>query len=754
MLSFISEKFMSDQRETLYNKVRAKDISFDKDISKGDFAKSKNVKIIIFAITLLLCSIFFTVHLSDETSSTHLFSAKAGDKWTKQNIVAQFSFPVYKDNSEYEKEVSAAKENSYLVFLPYPAASENAIKFLDTLEIFATAPQDKAEAIINDFFTPAIAKRIVQKKPEDRAKFFRIISKDLFRFYRYIYQEFIIDTTLISIKQDVIIVSFSPTDEKLVPKRLLVTSKVFFSKARKEVLTDLTEEQRLAAGEIIAKNFRPNINYSAKMTDEARMFAIKSVAKTNGFVRSGEVIISKGEIVDEETTRKIQSYNLFKFKAGQNSYNFWLILGNIFHAAVIYSILILYLFIIRKRIFADNIQIIILSASIVLVSLLAWLSIEIKSGPLPIEYFVILPGVSMLVAIAFDSRTAFYLTVTMSLMLAGIRGNDYDTGTAMMFSGILASYSVRDIQSRTQMFKSISYIFIGFVASIIAFSLERSLDWEQTIQKLLIALLNSAISPLATFGLLVILEKFTNITTDLKLEEYDKVNHPLLVKLSEIAPGSYQHSLSMSVMAEKCATAINASQILAKVGALYHDIGKITKPEYFVENQIEMSNKHDLLTPKRSADAIKSHVVEGIKLAKEYKLPQRIIDFIPMHHGTFLIKHFYAKAIEEMGEAAVHEEDFRYPGPKPNSKETAIVMICDSAEAISRVIGKSREDIEKMLNSTIQSRFEDGQFDECDLTLNDLHIIKEACVKHLYGSAHQRIEYKEIKESTLPKSDA
>jgi putative nucleotidyltransferase with HDIG domain len=525
-----------------------------------------------------------------------------------------------------------------------------------------------------------------------------------------------------------------------------VTSKVFFSKARKEILTDLSEDQRMAAGEIIAKNFKPNINYSAKLTDEARIFEVKSVARTNGFVRAGEVIISKGEIVDEETTQKIQSYNLFKFKGGQNTYNFWLILGNIFHAAVIYSILILYLFIIRKRIFEDNVQIIILSASVVIVSLLAWLSIEVKST-LPIEYFIILPGVSMLVAIAFDSRTAFYLTVTMSLMLAGIRGNDYDTGTAMMFSGILASYSVRDIQSRTQMFKSISYIFIGFLASIIAFSLERSLDWDLTIQKLLVALLNSAISPLTTFGLLFLLERFTNITTDLKLEEYDKVNHPLLVKLSEIAPGSYQHSLSMSVMAEKCATAINASQILAKVGALYHDIGKITKPEYFVENQIEIGNKHDMLTPKRSADAIKSHIVEGVKLAKEYKLPQRIIDFIPMHHGTFLIKHFYAKAIEELGESAVHEEDYRYPGPKPNSKETAIVMICDSAEAISRVSGKSREDIEKMLNTTIQSRFTDGQFDECDLTLNDLHIIKEACVKHLYGSSHQRIDYKEIKES-------
>jgi membrane-associated HD superfamily phosphohydrolase len=161
-----------------------------------------------------------------------------------------------------------------------------------------------------------------------------------------------------------------------------------------------------------------------------------------------------------------------------------------------------------------------------------------------------------------------------------------------------------------------------------------------------------------------------------------------------------------------------------------------------------MINKHDMLSPKKSAEAIKTHVTEGIKLAKEYHLPQRIIDFIPMHHGTTLIKHFYAKALELAGEdETVNEEDFRYPGPKPNSRETAIVMICDSAEAISRLSGKSKEEMEKIIDSTIQSRFLDGQFNECNITLKDLQIIKETCVKHLQGSSHQRVAYKDIPEN-------
>jgi hypothetical protein len=203
----------------------------------------------------------------------------------------------------------------------------------------------------------------------------------------------------------------------------------------------------------------------------------------------------------------------------------------------------------------------------------------------------------------------------------------------------------------------------------------------------------------------------------------------------------------MGLMAEKCAEAINANSLLAKVGAYFHDIGKLQRPEYFVENQMDYDNKHDMLAPRKSAESIKIHVADGIKLAKEYNLPNRIIDFIPMHHGTSVIKHFYAKAIDEAHGATIDEKDFRYPGPRPNSKETAIVMICDSAEAISRLSGKTREEIELIISSTIQSKFLDGQFDECNITLKELHTIKETCVKYIYGTQHHRVEYKDIPDS-------
>jgi putative nucleotidyltransferase with HDIG domain len=197
-------------------------------------------------------------------------------------------------------------------------------------------------------------------------------------------------------------------------------------------------------------------------------------------------------------------------------------------------------------------------------------------------------------------------------------------------------------------------------------------------------------------------------------------------------------------VAEKCAVAISADPLLAKVGALYHDVGKLTKPEYFAENQIdELSNKHDQISPKRSADIIKSHVTEGIRLAKEYHIPQKIADFIPMHHGTSLIKHFYAKALEEANGKPVNQDDFRYPGPKPSFKEAAILMIADSAEALAR-LHSEREKIESAIERSIQDKLIDGQFDECNLTFREIQLIKDTCIRSLIGYSHQRVEYKEI----------
>jgi len=733
---------MAKNKKTLFRRIYDK-VKNTTPAALTDTSGSMKLKVLIIFATLLICTFFFTFDLDEEDGDNQIIAAQPGDKWSEQTVVAQFSFPIYKDDAELKKEISTAKENTPLVFTHNKSSVRLVKAKLDTFVNSVVYLGNDASKYLREKFNSKSVEYITKLDLDARAEEVRSLSAKLNEFYSRIYRGFIIDTNLLFIKHNLISVYIPPNQEVLLKKEELMDRRKFTEYVREELLPTLASRERDLAFEILMRDFAPNLEYSDVFTKEAVDHAVMNVAETDGFVRKGEIIISKGEVVSKNASLKIESYNKFRYRSNTNQITFWMIVGNFGHALVIFSILLVYLVIIRKRILADNFQVAVLCAVLILVAFMAWLTMQVQTT-LPIEYFVFLPGLSMLVAIVFDSRTAFYVTVTMSLLLAGVRGNDYDTGTAMMISGILAAYSVRDIQGRTQLFRSILFILIGFSVTITAFSLERSLEFVPALTKLFVAGLNSAISPLFTFALLFVIEKTTNITTDLKLEEYNNVNHPLLVKLSEMAPGSYQHTLSMSIMAEKCADSIEANKLLAKVGAYFHDIGKLARPEYFAENQIDIDNKHDMISPRKSTEAIKTHVVEGIRLAKEYKLPQRIADFIPMHHGTSLIKHFYAKAVEELGEENVDERDFRYPGPKPNSKETAIVMICDSAEAISRLSGKSKEQIEKIIDSTIQSRFLDGQFDESNITLKDLQVIKDTCVKHLYGASHQRVEYKEI----------
>lgn len=731
--------------QTLFSKLysKSKDLTITNIVSPQD---SKKIKMLLLMLTVIISSFFFTYHIKDDSDSLQISPTRVGDKWSSQTVIAPFSFPIYKDKATYEEDLKKAKEKTLLVFLKNSLAKEKTFANLDTLLNQITMTGEFSSEIIKRKFSGNNVQYLLQTPTEERNNKIRNIIQSAKRILEKYYEGYLIDSSLNKIVHNAISVYIPPNEELIISKTMLIDKNKFIENAGFQLSKNFDKNDTEVAIEILKNNYIPNTEYSESFSYEAIELSQANVARTNGFVKRGQIIVSKGEIITKEINQRIESFNLFAYNKQSGQITIQMLIGNLIHASLILSILIIYLIIIRKRIYADNNQIGILCLVVLLTGAFAWITMQIQTS-LPIELFILMPGLSMLVAIVFDSRTAFYTTVTMALMLAGIRGNDYDTGTTMLIAGMLAAYSVRDIQGRTQLFRSMLMIFIGLSLVIISFSLSRSLDFMSIATRLFTAGLNAAISPLLTFGLLFLIEKTTSITTDLKLEEYNDLNHPLLVKLSELAPGSYQHTLTMAIMAEKCARAINANPLLAKVGTYFHDIGKILRPEYFAENQIEIDNKHDSLSPKKSAEAIKMHVTDGIKLAKEFKLPQRLIDFIPMHHGTTIIKHFYAKALELAGNSEINEMDFRYPGPKPNNKETAIVMICDTAEAISRLSGKSKEEIEKIIESTIQSRFLDGQFDESNITLNDLKTIKDTCVKHLYGATHQRVEYKEIPKS-------
>ncbi|OGU13490.1 MAG: hypothetical protein A2X61_11610 [Ignavibacteria bacterium GWB2_35_12] len=741
---------MTDTKKTLLKKIRYKE-SDTISHSKKSPRYSNKTKVIIFIITAIFCTFFFAFHFNTQKSISLKFSAKPGNIWTSQPLIADFTFPIYKDLSEYNKEVSKAKDNALPVFVFESSAQNQSTKNLNLILINFQNYINGNPNNIGAYFTLDDLKQFDGLNPAQKLKDFTSMSKFIKIYLNEIYRYGLSNISISQLKNNEVSLQIPPNSIKILPRDLVTDSTTINEKASKYLNNKISTASLELSIKIISRCGIPNLIYSKTLTDQSFTLAEQSVAKTEGIVRKGESIVSKGHVVTNDILKKIRSYENSKLLRSESIYSIWYFLGSFGHATLIYTILLIYLFFIRKKIFYDNLQISILSVLLILIAFMSWLSIEL-STPLPLEFLILLPAFSMLSAIVFDSRTAFYVTVTMALMVSGIRGNDYDVGLSMMFAGTLAAYTVRDIQSRTQMFLSIFYILIGLSVSIVVIGLERSADMTTSLNKLLMALINSAFSPLITYGLLFVIERTTNLTTDLRLQEYVNLNHPILAKLGELASGTYQHTLSMAQLAERCAVAINANPLLTKVGAYFHDIGKISKPEYFSENQIDIDNKHDMLSPRKSADAIKNHVVDGIKLAHDNNLPQRIIDFIPMHHGTSIVKHFYAKALEIANGEHVNDEDFRYPGPKPNSKETAVVMICDSIEALSRVPFKEKEDLEKAVDKSIKDKLLDGQLDESNLTMTDINIIKETCIKFIQSISHPRVEYKEIPEEK-PETD-
>jgi putative nucleotidyltransferase with HDIG domain len=724
------------EKQTLFQKLLNEE-NYKTEIKTEGVKYSMNIKIPLILFTLVIITFFFVFQIDNS------FLNQERDKeivWQQSDLNAEFTYPVFKNKEQLEADRIAAENNTRPVF-EYNSETD------DILEVFLESAKNQIIDYSEDNNSEILDLErelidiLAKMKESERKTLAQKMVKNIESFIRDIHSKGFIDISLDKITTAEIIIISKPNEEYYIKKDFLTDQSTFLDRLENDLYKGLEPLELAIYRNIISNISNPNLIFSKELTNHQKQLNIASVPKTIEIIPEGTTIVKKGELIDEKTQNRINSYFESELIQKENNYPFLYILSNFGYVFILYSILLLYLFVLRKKIFYDNKQMAIISFILILSALLSWLSMEIKIG-YSVEYLVFIPALSMLVAVVYDSRTAFYVTVTMSLMLAGIRGNDYDLAITMLFSGTLAAYTVKDIQNRTQMFQSMFYIFIGLMLSIIVFSIENNLNWNVLYQKTAFALINAALSPLLALGLIILLEKASSITTDLKIKEFDNLDHPLLVKLSETAPGTYQHSLGVASLAERCARRVNGNPLLVKVGSYYHDIGKMMKPEYFTENQIDMENKHDKLQPKKSAQIIREHVEDGIEMAKQYKLPQRLIDFISTHHGTSLIKHFYATSLEN--DPATREEDFRYPGPKPRTLDEAIVMICDSAEAIARVVAKSEEEIIKIHQEHLKQLINDGQFDECNITMQEIQIVKDTIYKTLKGLGHQRVEYKQI----------
>jgi len=704
---------------------------------------NKLIRLIVVLITIFIISLFYP------RSEIIERDVKVGDVWTSKDLIAQFSFPILKYPEEYERELLEAEKT----VLPIFELNDTIPSFcLSSLKIFLDKAKKDFRLVLNNSLIDDSILKVYSIKIDSQkflqilkllnAEYFNSLELTAKNFINYIYGTGYLNILKNEIEKDSIFVRIK-NEEKKYSKDNFFDSK----DVEKLIIQSLNQFEDLREISVpLLKKFAdefvlPNLIYNEEDTQLAIQQARYKVSRNIGIVLENERIVAKHQKITDEIKRKIDSYRKIKYEKGERFNSILQFFGKFLHNAAILLLLGIYIYLFRKKVYTDTSKILIISIVLILISFFAFVTTRVEID-LPIEYLILIPTASMLITIIFDSRLGFYVTIIISLIIGGIRGNDYTITTANIVAGALAVYSVRDIKNRSQIFRSLIFILSGYAVIILAFGLERFSTLEEMGNELIFALVNSIISPVLTYGLLIFFERIFKITTDLTLVELADFNHPLLQELRSKAPGTFHHSVNMSILSEGAAKAIGANTILTKVGALYHDIGKIVEPNYFIENLREEKSEHEDLDPEQSAQIILNHVEEGIDLARKYHLPEEVIDFIPMHHGTTHVQYFLNVA-KQLGKI-IDEDKFRYPGPKPQSKETGIVMLADAVESMSRNLDVVNEDIlNQMIDEVIHKRFFEGQLDESNLTLKDLNLIKQSFIETLLGIYHQRIEYPE-----------
>lgn len=496
------------------------------------------------------------------------------------------------------------------------------------------------------------------------------------------------------------------------------------------------------AEKMFAYLLQPNLIYDREESESNLAARQAEVVPTQGIVRENEVIVRQGDRVTEDIMLKIDSLQEQLILQSGNQIAWKTTLGHFLMTIATLLIFFLYLFLLRKPIFDDN-------AMITLITLL-FLGVIIVYGvalraALIDMYVVPVAIVAILLTVIFDSRVAFFGSLTMALIGSHLLNYDFSFTFATIFASTLGIFSVRDIRNRSQFFVSASVVFAGYMLVLTANLLLQNTPMDRFTDLTIFVAINSVLLLLA-YPALWIFERMFGVTTDLTLLELSDTNRPLLKELSMKAPGTFNHVLQVANLAETAAASIGANALLTRVGALYHDIGKMVKPEYFVENQRSGVNPHDGLKPRMSALIIASHVKEGIDIARRNRIPREVEDFIPMHHGTTRIEYFYQRALKQHKDTdpPVQESEFRYPGPRPRSKETSILMLADGVEAASRTLeNPTHKRLEGLIDSMVEARREDGQLDETDLTFAELRTIKQALLGVLTGIYHVRVKYPE-----------
>ena len=741
-------------------------------------------QITILITVIILLSFFFP------QGKTLLYSYQLNDV-AQEEVVAPFNFPILKTSDQLQSDLEKALNSEPFIFLRSQDMVSKQIdviddyfKHINLIQLANIKLADSKDDLYRNRFTEqfdlarinlqsdSAALEVLMETVEENYNFafndekwnqiflsdysnnsildLDNLKKEIIQISRNRWAEGIYDIPISEIlsKQVAIIMSSSEPAELTEAIRYNDIQDAW-TKARMEVTNRFPNNinfSRDLGYSLIVEFMKPNLIYDRETTERRQQARQDRVPRNKGIILKNERILDANTRVTEDDLQKLFSLSVaIDNKAMQESSTDIVLayVGRILVIGIIVSFFFTFLLTYRKPIFDDWRMVLLIG---LIFSIEVGLAFLIKQNLELSEYLIPIIVAAMVLTIMFDARIAFMGITSIILLVTILIGNNVEFMVTAMFNSSVGIYAVRQLRRRSQLFTAIFALLGSSALVIIGQGLFKGHTWLLMGNDMLNLSIVAILSPIVTYGLIGLLEVSFSITTNLTLIELLDFQHPLLKRLQHEANGTFNHSIVVGNLAEACADAISANSLLCRVGAYYHDLGKMVRPEYYIENQYSGENRHDTLTSVMSAKIIKNHVTDGLELAKEYSLPTIVSDFIPMHHGTTRVEYFYRKALEE--DNKVDEVQFQYPGPKPNTKETGILMICEAVEAAVRSIKEPDiMKIEAMIDKIINMRVTAGQLSECPLTMDELTRIKgkvdgsSGLLPVLRGIYHIRIEY-------------
>ena len=644
------------------------------------------------------------------------FRYDVGKPWMYGSLIAKFDFPIYKTD-----EAIKAEQDSLLVQLePYYTFKENVEK--EQIAKFYEKYKDGIPGLSKDYVTTIIDRlhRLYQAGIMNQADYSKNF-KDSTSFVRVINGR-----TATSVPINCIYSTMAAYEQLFMDEKL---------GAQRQILQKCNLNEYLT----------PNLTYDKERSETERADVISSVALASGMVLTGQKIIDRGEIVDEHTFRVLSSFEREMVRRSANSSEVSsTIAGQALFVGIIMILFTLYIALFRKDYFEKPRSLMMLYALITIFPILVSLMMEHNVLSVYVLPFAIVP---IFIRVFMDSRTAFISHVVMTLICAAAVKYQYEFIIIQLVAGLVAIYSLRDLSQRAQLFKTAILVTLASCAVYFALQLMQDnsiLTMDHSMYKHFIA---NGVMLLFAYPLMLVVEKMFGFISNVTLIELSNTSKDLLRKMSEVAPGTFQHSIMVGNLAAAISDKIDAKTQLVRTGALYHDIGKIQNPAFYTENQAGV-NPLNKMDRKEAAQIIINHVTEGLKLADKYNLPTEIKDFIMTHHGLGKTKYFYISYKNEHPKEKIDESVFSYAGPNPFTREQAILMMADTVEAASRSLTEyTEENISNLVNTLIDGQVSDGFYTDCPITFHDINVAKQVLTERLKVIYHTRISYPELKKS-------